>query len=556
MNKTIIININGIIFHIEEDAYEILQNYMTAVKRHFGYSPDSNEIVSDIENRIAEMFSERINQQKAVITMQDVNKVTAQMGHISDFEDFDGINEEDAMGNAGAEYQKQNYSDSRGLYRDPDDKVIGGVCSGLGHYFDIEAKWVRLALILLFLFAGTGLLLYIILWILMPLARTRADKMSMRGEAANLHNFKRNFDEEMEDIKRNFTVAGQKISPGLKNTARKTGDVLDKLIRIIVKIIGIFVIIIASVSIISLVIALCMAVGSSNSGFIEETFRPAHFIDPAFFTPFIWVCFLAIVIPLITIVLLSMKMISSLKISKYLGYTLLIIWITSIGFVIYYASVISMDHAVESSVSEITSLTPEKTYYLTANDVRSISKSTDSVYSNGLKSSNKIVIKRGRSFLEIRPRIYINKLVQGEMPTVSKEFSAEGRNFDIATERAQHIGYKITQNNETLIFDSHATIGKNDLNRDQGVRVELNIPVGTKVIIDNEIRYRIYNVSFDPFEEEYDDQPTPQQSEWLMTENGLEYIPRSQREFLPGSQDTLNRQKDSISIQADTVLQK
>jgi len=351
-------------------------------------------------------------------------------------------------------------------------------------------------------------------------------------------------------------VAGQKISPGLKNTARKTGDVLDKLIRIIVKIIGIFVIIIASVSIISLVIALCMAVGSSNSGFIEETFRPAHFIDPAFFTPFIWVCFLAIVIPLITIVLLSMKMISSLKISKYLGYTLLIIWITSIGFVIYYASVISMDHAVESSVSEITSLTPEKTYYLTANDVRSISKSTDSVYSNGLKSSNKIVIKRGRSFLEIRPRIYINKLVQGEMPTVSKEFSAEGRNFDIATERAQHIGYKITQNNETLIFDSHATIGKNDLNRDQGVRVELNIPVGTKVIIDNEIRYRIYNVSFDPFEEEYDDQPTPQQSEWLMTENGLEYIPRSQREFLPGSQDTLNRQKDSISIQADTVLQK
>src|SRR5690606_16878820 len=147
MNKTIIININGIIFHIEEDAYEVLQTYMTAVKRHFGYSPDSNEIVSDIENRIAEMFNDRINQQKAVITMQDVEEATAQMGHISDFEDFENISEEEDLGSASYAYQEQSYSDSRGLFRDPDDKVIGGVCSGLGHYFDIEAKWVRLALI-------------------------------------------------------------------------------------------------------------------------------------------------------------------------------------------------------------------------------------------------------------------------------------------------------------------------------------------------------------------------------------------------------------------------
>src|SRR5690606_28999166 len=94
MNKTIIININGIIIHIEEDAYEVLQTYMTSVKKHFGYSPDSNEIVSDIENRIAEMFNERITPQKAVITMGDVNEVTAQMGRISDFEDFEEKGEE------------------------------------------------------------------------------------------------------------------------------------------------------------------------------------------------------------------------------------------------------------------------------------------------------------------------------------------------------------------------------------------------------------------------------------------------------------------------------
>src|SRR5690606_30584030 len=265
MNKTIIININGIIFHIEEDAYEVLQNYMTAVKRHFGYSTDSNEIVGDIENRIAEMFNERITPQKAVIVMADVNEVIAQMGDISDFEEFDETVEGDPKMSQSAGYQYQNMSESRGLIRDPDDKIIGGVCSGLGYYFDIEATWIRLALILLVLFAGTGLLLYIILWILIPMARSRADKMSMRGEAANLHNFKRSFDEEMGDLKRNFTAAGQKLSPGLKNTARKTGDALDKIIRITVKIVGIFVIIISVLMLISSIIALVAFIGGTDN---------------------------------------------------------------------------------------------------------------------------------------------------------------------------------------------------------------------------------------------------------------------------------------------------
>src|SRR5690606_15038607 len=141
MNKTIIININGIIFHIEEDAYEVLQNYMTAVKRLFGYSTDSIEIVGDIENRIAEMFSERITPQKAVIVMADVNEVITQMGDISDFEDFDEAADGDPTSYNDPKYQNASYSESRGLFRDPDDKVIGGVCSGLGYYFDIEAKW-------------------------------------------------------------------------------------------------------------------------------------------------------------------------------------------------------------------------------------------------------------------------------------------------------------------------------------------------------------------------------------------------------------------------------
>ena len=99
MNKTIIININGIVFHIEEDAYEVLRSYMTDVKRHFAYSPDNDEIVTDIENRLAEMFTERLTaDHKQVIVLADVSYVTEKMGNVNDFslEDDEPVNTDNA----------------------------------------------------------------------------------------------------------------------------------------------------------------------------------------------------------------------------------------------------------------------------------------------------------------------------------------------------------------------------------------------------------------------------------------------------------------------------
>jgi phage shock protein PspC (stress-responsive transcriptional regulator) len=550
MNKTIIININGIIFHIEEDAYEVLQTYMTAVKRHFGYSPDSNEIVSDIENRIAEMFSERINQQKAVITMLDVQEVTAQMGDTSDFEEFDEEGEE----TGDTSYQYQTYSGRRGLFRDPDDKVIGGVCSGLGHHFDVEAKWIRVAFILLFVLGGSGFLLYIILWILTPLARTRADRMSMRGEEANLHNFKRNFDEEMEGLRKNFSEAGERIRPGLKNTARRTGDALEGIVNIIVKIIGIFVIITSIVIMIGAIIALLGFLGSSGNSFFIDNIQPMRFIDPAYYTLFVWLAFFAIFIPVLSLIMLSIRIITGSRISKYFGYSLLIVWIGSVGFLAYYGSLIGMDHSIDSSVVETSPLLPENVYHLSINDVRTIAQDQNSESSNGQAYTNRIVMRRGGSFMDIRPRIYINKLVYGDTATITKEYSAAGRNFDIASKRAQNMTYHVKQTNGELLFDSHALIGANDLYRDQEIRVDLNIPVGTRLVIDRDMRYRLYNVSFDKFDDSFEDMPSPDQSEWIMTASGLEYVSDRQGQIGIGSSDSTAVLRDSINLKIDTTL--
>src|SRR5690606_18486123 len=267
------------------------------------------------------MFNARINQHKAVINMQDVEEVCSQMGNVDDFDqEAEGasIGEED--------YQEPFLREDRALFRDPDDKWLAGVCSGLGHYFGVDTTWIRLGLLILLLFAGTGFLLYVILWVVMPVARTRSEKMRMRGQPANLQNFKKSFEEDMGDIKRNFTAAGERISPGLKYSARKTGEVIEHSARIIVKIIGVFVIVLAVIGLVSSIMALLAMLGLIGP-VSWQSFMPTNFISPEYYVPFLISCFIVAVIPLILLILLAMRVLSTVRISKYLGFSMLIIWL-------------------------------------------------------------------------------------------------------------------------------------------------------------------------------------------------------------------------------------
>ena len=191
MNKTIIININGSVFHIEEDAYEILKNYMMEVKRHFMDSADSLEITTDIENRIAEMFNEILlkdidgNRNRQVIAENDVKFVITQMGAVAEFEQASEDQE------SGSEHYRFKTNNKRRLFRNPDDHLIAGVCAGIANYFDLDVVWIRLAFAFCCVLGGSGFILYLILWLVVPKAITRADRMAMKGEKQDLQGFKR-----------------------------------------------------------------------------------------------------------------------------------------------------------------------------------------------------------------------------------------------------------------------------------------------------------------------------------------------------------------------------
>src|SRR5436190_5992507 len=174
MKKNISINISGIIFHIEEDGYETLRKYLDSVNKYFSAFEDNSEILSDIEGRIAEIFLSKLNDGKQVITAEDVNNLIATMGSVSDFKAAE--EQEFAAGEPAAKAREAKSTSSsatapKTLMRDMNRKILGGVCAGMGHYFNIDPVWPRLLLALLTIgTSGIFLLVYIVLWIVLPSA--------------------------------------------------------------------------------------------------------------------------------------------------------------------------------------------------------------------------------------------------------------------------------------------------------------------------------------------------------------------------------------------------
>src|SRR5688500_15601191 len=177
MKKNISINISGIIFHIEEDGYDTLKKYLDSINRYFSTFEDSSEILADIESRIAEIFLSKLNEEKQVITAEDVSALITTMGSVSDFKaveepeenEFTGANTNTATGSNEEKYTgAESYVPPKQLMRDQKRKILGGVCAGLGNYFNVDPLWIRLLFAALLFVYGVTALVYIVMWIVVP----------------------------------------------------------------------------------------------------------------------------------------------------------------------------------------------------------------------------------------------------------------------------------------------------------------------------------------------------------------------------------------------------
>ncbi len=179
------VSLCGSIFTLEEDAYNVLHGYLKRLEFHFSKEEGKQEIISDIESRIAEHLRETIKQENQAVDVQEINRIIKIMGEPGEIEGEDNMKNE----------IQNDYKSYRRLYRDADDKILGGVCSGMGYYWRMEPLLLRIIFILTLFWGGLGLITYIILWIVVPPAITTAQKLEMKGEQVTADNIGRSFND-------------------------------------------------------------------------------------------------------------------------------------------------------------------------------------------------------------------------------------------------------------------------------------------------------------------------------------------------------------------------
>lgn len=204
MKQTLTVNLNGIAFHIDQDAYQKLNDYLTQVRAHLNVNDDKDEIIADIEARIGEVFTEKLRQKRQeVVNMEMVQEIIDMLGQPTDYSDE--ASEEQA--------EPENKKHKKRFYRDEENGMIGGVAAGLAAYLGWDMVWVRLGmalfcgLLLFFSFQVWPIFIYLLVWLIAPAAKSTAQKLEMRGEKVTIDNIASQVEKNTEENKAAKTIS-------------------------------------------------------------------------------------------------------------------------------------------------------------------------------------------------------------------------------------------------------------------------------------------------------------------------------------------------------------
>ena len=476
MNKTVNINLGGMFFHIDEDAYLKLTRYFDAIKRSLNNSSGQDEIIKDIEMRVSELLTEKQKSEKHVVGLKDVDEVITVMGQPEDYIIEDEEKSNQSFNEYGARKHKK-------LYRDKEKGMIGGVATGLGHYFGIDAVWIKI-IFLVFVFAGfgTGILAYFVLWIVTPEAVTTSEKLEMTGEPVTISNIEKKVREEIESLSDKFKSAdydkmGNQVKSGAERISSSFGDFVITVFKIFAKFLGVILI----MSGISVLIGLLIGVFTLGTNIFID-FPWQNFVEAGNFTEYpIWsfglLMFFAVGIPFFFLTLLGFKLLSpNLKsIGNITKYTLLAIWIIAVAIAIS----IGIKQATEISYDGKTvekkaiNINPKDTLYVKFryNDYFAKDLNHHSEFEFVQDSANNQLIYSNDVRLHVLHTDEAN-------PYLQIERTARGNSYTSARQRAEKINYNIQINGNHLILDNYFLTDVKNKFRGQEVDVYLYLPEG------------------------------------------------------------------------------
>jgi phage shock protein PspC (stress-responsive transcriptional regulator)/tetrahydromethanopterin S-methyltransferase subunit G len=489
MNKTVNINLGGIVFHIDEEAFLKLSNYLDAIKRSLNNTAGQDEIIKDIELRIAELISAKHSSEKQVIVMSELDEVIAVMGQPEDYRIEGDTNDADQPktenGNSSAKTKTKK------LYRDKDDAMIGGVLSGLGYYFGIERVYLRLILLVALLFYGFGFLTYIILWIVIPEAKTTSEKLEMKGEPVNISSIEKKVREEFNNVSDKIKNKDyDSLGNQLKSNASKVGLTLSEVIHNVIKLIG------KIAGIILVVFSVLFLVGITFVSFtmINTTFNElpwTNYILAGNLAEYpTWIFGLlfwfALGIPTFFVTLLGFKLISprSNSIGNQAKYTLIILCIVAI-ISLFYVGIEQFSEfkmAGKSIQKDALPITDKDTLQISFQHDESFgSDESEDTFLVTEDAQNRAVIYSNN----IRFNVYKSADSTTYIEIVRK---ARGKKATEARNSAENINYSYSFSNNNLVLNDFLLTDVKNKFRNQEVIINLYVPEGLHFKTDSSVQ--------------------------------------------------------------------
>ncbi|GAB1451571.1 PspC domain-containing protein [Draconibacterium sp.] len=494
MKKTFTINISGTVFHIEEDAYEVLQKYLINLKSHFGTSEEGKEILSDIEARIAEIFIEKSTGVQRVVSIEMVNTAIEIMGTPEDF-----VEEETEEVYQPTEESKRK----RRLYRDPDHRVIGGVCGGLGAYFNMDPIIFRIIFAALLFLTGTGFLAYLILWIAVPKAKNTAQRLEMRGQEATVKNIEKSIKEEISEVKESYRKFKESdtYSKGKKGV-ETAGDVTYNVFKVILKaaviIIGVFLIISGFIGLLGFISS--MVIGHSFVQGWPLIWSPElqvpgflnHFVEPGTVTFGMIAIGVLAGIPLLAMLFIGTKLVFRYKTNNMaIGLTMTGVWLIALVALIAVSIGQLGNYKSQSSVTETKTISCDSCQTL-------VLKLGEDKYENYAKmdfeiDNVKVAMVDGEEVMLGNVTLDVERSANEDFTVLIKK-SSRGKTRELAKEITEKIIYRFDLKDSTVVFDPWFILQKDEKYRGQQVEITVKVPQGKAVFLSNGLERIIHDI--------------------------------------------------------------
>jgi len=495
MNKILNINLGGYALTIDDDAYEHLQAYLESIRRRFSESEGRDEIVNDIEARIGELIHEGMGS-RTIVMLPDVEAAVQVMGKPEEFggEPAEPTNSSGGKGSSGGSGWKPGQSSFRTgkrLFRDEEDAVAGGVCSGLSAYFGIQDPvWLRLAFVVLaFPTFGFWPFAYLLLWILVPPAKSAADRLSMRGEPINADNIAREIEEGFERLSTKVKEAGGKA--GAQSTVTTGLSVIGQVFAFAVRLFVKFWVVIA------LLIAVALFVGLLGGwmggiwglvslgpyiGYVSPLSSAGNWVGFANL-------FFILGIPVIGLCLMFTRILLKVRIPRWLGGMLTVFWFINLFSAFTLLAKASGDYRRSGTLNKTIDLSSIQSDTLRIGSATlwpDSDEEEDIHWSFGWFRERNLHFNGDQLELNGPVEIRVRRSTSGRFECI-QNITARGATRNDALQYASQTPYSITTDGNLLRIPTSYTIEKGSRWRVQMIKIIIGVPDGKSIIFDKNI---------------------------------------------------------------------